>query len=66
MTRLEEIKNKYGGTFLLHVKKDSPGMDIVWLIEKLEKAIEILSWKETYIFNSRALRIKREFLKELE
>lgn len=41
-------------------------MDIVWLIEKLEKAIEILSWKETYIFNSRALRIKREFLKELE
>lgn len=44
MTRLEEIKNKYGGTFLLHVKKDSPGMDIVWLIEKLEKAIEVIKF----------------------
>ena len=41
MTRLEEIKNKYGGTFLLHVKKDSPGEDILWLIDKLEKAIEM-------------------------
>ncbi len=41
MTRLEEIKNKYGGTFLLHIKKDSPGEDIIWLIEKLDKAIEM-------------------------
>lgn len=62
--RLEEIKNKYGGTFLLHVKKDSPGMDIVWLIEKLEKAIEMAKRIRSPEYSAEYQAT--EFLKELE
>ncbi|HNA70011.1 MAG TPA: hypothetical protein PK473_03165 [Nitrosomonas sp.] len=61
--RLEEIKNKYGGSFRLHVKEDSPGMDILWLIEKLEKAIEMAKFYEKY--KDDGLRAC-DFLKELE
>lgn len=64
MNRLEEIKNKYGGTFLLHVKKDSPGMDIVWLIEKLENAIEMAKRIRSPEYNAEYQAT--EFLKELE
>lgn len=69
MSKLEEIKNKYVTEF--NPYSMSTVTDMRWLIEKLEKAIEILD--ETFNGESSQIEVRnkyteraREFLKEFE
>jgi hypothetical protein len=68
MSRLEEIKNKYGGSFIIHGENTIVG-DMVWLIEKLENSIHIINQVAKATDGSEDMNnrgVAQVFLKELE
>lgn len=48
MTKLEEIKSRYGGSFLFK-SQSYLTEDLIWLIEKLEEAVKVAKYYSTPI-----------------